>query len=103
MIRDLGEVVQSQHKMLVREGKRKENVYPARLEMTFKNQLIHANRWLNNSHNTSVLYINHADAIHKPEEVAEKVQEFLGIRLDVKRMATVADVSLHRERKSTGN
>ncbi len=39
MLRDLSEVVRSQHKMLVLSGKHKEGLYPGRLEMVFKNSL----------------------------------------------------------------
>ena len=98
MIRDLSEVVRSQHKMLVRQGKHKEDIYPARLEMAYKNQLLNANNWLKSNHNASVLYINHIDAIEKPRETAKKVRDFLGIEMDIDKMAEVIDASLHREK-----
>ena len=99
MLRDLSEVVTSQHKMLVRQGKHKEDIYPARLEMVFKNNLLNANNWLKTNHNASVLYVNHIDAVTNPKMVAEKVQQFLGIPMNIEKMASVADKSLYREKK----
>ncbi len=101
MLRDISEVVRSQHKMLVLQGKHKEDTYPARLEIAFKNQLLNANNWLKSNHNASVLYINHIDAITKPKEVAEKVQQFLGKPMDINKMATAADASLYREKRKS--
>jgi len=98
MLRDLSEVIRSQHKMLVRQGKRKEDTYPARLEMQFKNQLITANNWFKTNHNAAVLYINHKDCLENPLEMAKKIQQFLGMDLDVNKMASVVDKSLHREK-----
>ncbi|MBN1950917.1 MAG: alkaline phosphatase family protein [Bacteroidales bacterium] len=98
MLRELSEVVQSQHKMLVRDGKRKEDTYPVRLEMNFKNQLINANNWLKSNHNAAVLFINHREAIENPLEIAAKVKQFLGIEMDINKMASVVDASLYREK-----
>jgi predicted AlkP superfamily phosphohydrolase/phosphomutase/tetratricopeptide (TPR) repeat protein len=96
MIRDLSEVVQSQHKMLVRLGKKKEDTYPARLEMIFKNQVLKANEWLKTNYNAAYLYVNYKDVIENPNEIAEKVNQFLGKDLDVEKMAAVVDKSLYR-------
>ena len=98
MLRDLSEVVSSQHKMLVREGKRKEDTYPTRLEMNFKNQLISANNWFKTNHNAAVLFVEYKDVLDKPLETAEKVGKFLGVDMDVQKMAAVVDKSLHREK-----
>jgi predicted AlkP superfamily phosphohydrolase/phosphomutase/tetratricopeptide (TPR) repeat protein len=98
MLRDLSEVVRSQHKMLVREGKHREDLYPGRLEIVFKNQLLTANTWFKSNHNAAVLYVNHTDAIENPAETAQKVQQFLGIKMDIGKMAAVVDKKLHREK-----
>jgi hypothetical protein len=73
-------------------------MYPGRLEIVYKNQLLIANNWFKTNHNASVLYINHSEAIDKPLETAKKVQQFLGIDLDVKKMASVVDKILYREK-----
>jgi predicted AlkP superfamily phosphohydrolase/phosphomutase/tetratricopeptide (TPR) repeat protein len=103
MLRDLSEVVRSQHKMLVRSGKHKEDLYPGRLEIIFKNQLLRANAWFKANHNASVLYINHSDAIHNPLDTARKVQQFLGMKMDTEKMAVAIDPSLYREKKTNND
>jgi len=100
MLRDLPEIVISQHKMLVRAGKHREDVYPGKLEIIYKNHLLKANGWLKSNHNAAVLYVNHQDAINNPFETAEKIKQFLGIELDIVKMASVIDKSLYREKKS---
>jgi predicted AlkP superfamily phosphohydrolase/phosphomutase/tetratricopeptide (TPR) repeat protein len=98
MLRDLSEVVRSQHKMLVLNGKHKEDLYPGRLEIVYKNQLLIANNWFKSNHNVAVLYINYKDAIEKPLETAKKVEQFLNAKMDVEKMASVVDMSLYREK-----
>lgn len=98
MIRDLSEVIQSQHKMLVRLGKKKEDTYPARLEMIFKNQVLKANEWLKSNYNAAYLYVNYKDVIENPHETTYKVQKFLGLDLNTEKMATVVDESLYHEK-----
>ena len=98
MLRDLSEVVTSQHKMLVRNGKHKEGLYPGRLEISFKNHLLKANEWLKSNHNAAVIYINHKDAIDNPNETAEKIRQFLGTDLNTSKMASVIDKNLYREK-----
>ncbi len=100
MLRELSEVVQSQHQMLVRKKKRKEDVYPARLEIAFKNEIMHANEWLKDNHNAAVLFINYKDTIEKSSEVAEKIKQFLGLKLNTEKMAAVVDPDLYRVKKS---
>jgi predicted AlkP superfamily phosphohydrolase/phosphomutase/tetratricopeptide (TPR) repeat protein len=99
MLRDLPEIVTSQHRMLVRKGKHREDVYPGRLEIVYKNHLRKASEWLKANHNAAVLYINHQDAINNPVDTAEKVKQFLGIDLDIVKMASVIDKKLYREKK----
>ncbi len=98
MLRDLAEIVTSQHKMLVRNGKHKEDVYPGKLEIIYKNQLLRANEWFKSNHNAAVIYINHQEAINNPLETAKKIQQFLGLEMDVMKMSTVIDKSLYREK-----
>jgi predicted AlkP superfamily phosphohydrolase/phosphomutase/tetratricopeptide (TPR) repeat protein len=96
MIRDLSEIVQSQHKMLVRMGKKKADTYPARLEMAFRNQMLRVKDWLQANYNVAYLFINYRDVIENPAEAAMKVSQFLGFSLDVPRMAAQVDTSLYR-------
>jgi hypothetical protein len=84
--------------MLVRLGKKKEDTYPARLEMIFKTQVLKSNEWLKSNYNVAYLYVNYSDAIENPMETAKKVQQFLGLDMNLKNMAAVVDKSLYREK-----
>jgi hypothetical protein len=53
-----------------------------------------------NNHNAAVLFVNYKDTIDKPSETAEKVKQFLGLKLNTKNMALVVDPSLYREKKA---
>lgn len=98
MLRDLSEVVASQHKMLVRDGKHREGTYPAGLAMTYRNQLQRAGDWLKTQHNIDTLYVRHSEAIAKPECVARIIENFLGKKMDIKAMSAVVKPELHREK-----
>ncbi|MCG8699119.1 MAG: sulfotransferase domain-containing protein, partial [Bacteroidales bacterium] len=99
MLRNITEVVTSQHKMLMRENKAKTTAYPAQLEITFRNQLEKIRKWIEKSYNVSVLYVEHRNLVESPLEEVRKVKEFLDMDLDINKMASVVDKNLYRERK----
>jgi Sulfotransferase domain len=47
-----------------------------------------------------VLYVSYNDLVEQPEGNAERVSEFLGGRVNVKRMAETVDSTLYRKRKT---
>lgn len=98
MDRDLNEVLRSQHKMLNRLGKLKEDVLPLRLLQKFETSLKQVQRWLPEQANFEVLYVPHRAVIKNPLQYAQEVNDFLGGHLDVAKMAAVVDPSLHREK-----
>lgn len=98
MERDLNEVLHSQHKMLMRLGKTKEDAMPLRLVNAFTENLTKSKAWLPKQKNMSVLYIAHRDVIADPVGQAERIQEFLGRKVDINAMAAVVDPTLHRQK-----
>ena len=96
MERDINEVIQSQHKMLVKLGKAKANTYPAGLNMTFKENVEKIKIWAKKHHNVDILTINHKDIINNPTAEAGKIKTFLNLDLDIEKMNSVVDKSLHR-------
>jgi hypothetical protein len=101
ILRDVSEVVLSQHKMLLRNGKHKSDIYPVGMQIAMKNQLLLANEWLKSNHNAAVLYLQHKDVLENPVDVSNKIQSFLGLTMNVEKMASIVDKSLHRERSNT--
>jgi predicted AlkP superfamily phosphohydrolase/phosphomutase/tetratricopeptide (TPR) repeat protein len=98
MERELDEVLRSQHRMLMHEGKAKEDTIPLRLAEAFRQNLDQVRAWLPEQANFEVLYVRHADVIRDPAAQAERVSAFLGGRLDTAAMAAVVDPSLHRQK-----
>lgn len=100
MERDLDEVIQSQHKMLVRDGKAKEDALNIRVLNVFKQNLERIHTWVPAQQNMEILFVSHRNLVNDPMSELQKVNAFLGNTLNVEEMAKVVDKSLHRE-KST--
>ncbi len=101
MEREFSEVLHSQHQMLLRQGKAKEEAMPLRLVNAFQQQMRKVKNWLPEQSNITVLYVNHADVLKDPLAQAGRIRDFLGEELDVEAMAKVVEPSLHRQRTET--
>ncbi len=99
MNRDIDEVVMSQHKMLVRNGKAKEDTLPLNLKISFTKTIKKVQSWATKNHNVDILYVNHSDLIQQPEKEAKKIIDFLGIDADYQKIASVVDEKLYRIKK----
>ncbi|MAM30057.1 MAG: hypothetical protein CMC13_13630 [Flavobacteriaceae bacterium] len=97
MKRDLNEVIQSQQKML---GKT-QDVFPVKIYNEFQKLLSNVAIWGKKEPGVEILYIDYKQILEKPEEMAKKVQEFIGKDLDVEAMASCVDTSLYRNRKES--
>lgn len=98
MVRDVEEVVSSQASMLERLGKTESQAPAESLTRHFSKHLADIKEWLGKQANMRVLYIRHRDAVMEPDREAIKINDFLGGRLDVKKMTAKIDPSLYRER-----
>ena len=98
MERDLDEVVQSQHKMLVRDGKAKEDTMNIRVLNVFKQNLERVRTWAPKQANVQIHFVSHRNMVNNPQEELAKLNAFMGNTLNVEAMATVVDKSLHREK-----
>ena len=96
MKRNMDEILSSQNKMLERLGQNPNpndgmgELFAKHLDKTFK--------WLNMQNNFKVLYVSYNDLIQNPLMAIEIVIEFLGIKLDMKKMLGVVDRALYRNR-----
>jgi hypothetical protein len=97
MQRDLDEVVTSQNKMLLRRGESAGQDDEA-VKRQFREHLDRIRRWLLRRPNFDVLEVQYAEVIRTPEASARRIQEFLGVRLDVRKMAEAVDPELYRNR-----
>jgi predicted AlkP superfamily phosphohydrolase/phosphomutase/predicted Zn-dependent protease len=99
MERDLGEVLHSQHQMLSRQGKAREEAMPLRLVSAFKQTLERVRTWLPAQQHMDVLWLQHAEVLADPRRAAGQIAGFLNRSLDQEAMAGVVDVRLHRQRQ----
>ena len=98
MQRDIGEVLASQKKMLVRSGKVGSAIGDAQMAMLFQGELDKCRQWLAARPNFSVLYVNHRDMIRNPASECRRISDFLGGGLDVDAMTETVDPTLYRNR-----
>lgn len=96
MERDLGEVITSQQKMLGKETRK--DALPMSLFTAYKNQLNKVEAWSASQPKVQVLKVQYANVIEKPLEEAERIAAFLELPLDVKKMASVVDPELYRNK-----
>ncbi len=99
MRRHLDEVLASQKKMLQHRGEAERTEDQAMKEM-FIAHLDETERWLRQASNMQVLYINYGRVMASPVEQAKRLANFLGVPVDVERMASAVEQQLYRNRVS---
>lgn len=110
MERDMSEILASQKAMLKRLGENddgigdeeggdsNDGIADDKMAAMFEKHLSRVKTWLAGQGHIRVIYINHHETVTGPEIVAEKVNEFIGGRLDEARMTGVVDSKLYRQR-----
>ncbi|MBK8681351.1 MAG: alkaline phosphatase family protein [Bacteroidetes bacterium] len=98
MERNMDEVLMSQAKMLVRSGKMKEPTVNLKLMQAFKLNLTRVKAWAPMQSNVKILYVSHNNLIQNPKAELEKINAFMGGKLDINAMASVVDKNLYREK-----
>lgn len=96
MERDLGEVITSQQKMLGKETRK--DALPMSLFTAYKNQLTKVESWAESQPKVKVLRVQYSNVIEKPLEEAERIAAFLELPLDTRKMASVVDPELYRNK-----
>jgi hypothetical protein len=99
MERDLGEVLDSQEKMLRRLGQ--ESAPRDAITRAYTLHLDRLHRWLGEQAHMAVLRVGYAAIVAEPEREAGRVKEFLCGRLDVAVAVGAIDPGLYRNRKAT--
>jgi hypothetical protein len=100
MDRNLDEVLASQQKMLVRRGEATGTSGDPHMRQVYQEHLAKVDRFLKARTCFATLRLGYRNVIDNPAVEARRIDEFLGGRLDVERMAAVADRRLYRHRQS---
>jgi tetratricopeptide (TPR) repeat protein len=97
--RDLMEVIRSQQKMLIRDGKKvKEDTLPLGLMQKYEDSLKKTKLWMKNQRNIEFIEVDYSELIDAPLEHAIKVHDFFSKDLKPEVMARIPDPKLYRER-----
>lgn len=99
MRRDLGEIVASQNKMLLRRGEPNPTPDHQTLEILEK-ELADARFFLRRRQQFEVLELTYQEALEAPRPQAERIARFVGQPLDAEKMAGVVSLELYRNRTS---
>lgn len=94
MKRDMGEVLRSQQIML----KRNPDEFPMAIASVFQKELDFVENWSKTEPGVSILYVDYKEVVDNPFENADKINEFLGGRLNVDNMVHVVDPTLYRNK-----
>jgi hypothetical protein len=98
MRRDLDEIVASQNTMLAARGSAR-GAEDARAKALYTEHLAQVERFLDRRPCFSTLHVPYAHVVEDPRGEAARIDAFLGARLDVEKMAAVADRKLYRNRR----
>ncbi len=95
--RDLTEVIASQNAMLARQGQ-PNPADDARTRELYRRHLVNVRVMARRRSNIEMVEVHYAATIDAPRLAAERINRFLGGRLDTDRMAAVVDNRLYRNR-----
>jgi len=96
MRRNLGEVLQSQTKMLKRRGVTGPTPDDATMKRLFEGELRDIDEWLASQPAFTVLNVDYASVLNDPAAEARRANAFLGGALDETAMTAMVDPQLHR-------
>ncbi len=97
--RNMDEILASQRKMLVNRGEDSDKMDDAKMAGLFEKHLAATKKWLEEQENFQVLYVHYSDVLSDPMTEAQKINTFLGGKLDVLAMAAQVDPDLYRNRQ----
>ena len=100
MRRAMPEILASQRKMLINRGEDPDNIGDEEMARIFNGHLRQVNAWLTNQPNLEHLDVKYSQLVDGSRlEDIERINQFLGGELDVRKMKEVVDPDLYRHRK----
>ncbi|MEJ2264185.1 MAG: sulfotransferase [Anaerolineales bacterium] len=99
MRRDMNEILASQKKMLIRQGKPTDKVSDEDLAKMYEKHLAKVQAWLTSQPNVSMLDVDYNLLLENPRPYLERIRNFLGVDLSIERMGNVIDPALYRQRR----
>lgn len=97
--REIEEVLRSQTKMLIKDGKPTDQISDEELAELYRQHLQSVKTWVGSQDNIEIHYTSYNDLLTAPEAPLQAINRFLDKRLNVEQMLRVIDASLYRNRK----
>jgi hypothetical protein len=101
MHRRMEEILASQRKMLIRRGKNPEATDDQTMADLFHKHLEKVQAWIQAQPNIDVLNVDYNALVADPRPHLLRIRDFLGIDIDIEKMAEVVDPGLYRNRGRT--
>ncbi len=95
MLRDIGEIVESQRKMLDRNQAEGGNITPEKLSSVFNRQVGQAQQLIHEKGVPTMAFRYHR-IVSAPRLASNSLQQFLGVELDIDEMVRCVDKTLYR-------
>jgi hypothetical protein len=100
MRRKMEEILASQKTMLKRSGKPTDATGDDKMAALFHKHLSRVEKWIGEQPNVQVLYVSYNELMANPTKEIKRINQFLGNELDAKKMASVIDRTLYRQRST---
>jgi len=99
MDRSMDEIIASQRKMLVNRGEPARVENEERVASLFRQHLVQVKGWLEAQPHIDVICVDYNKMVEDPRKHIERVNRFLGGRMNVEMMVNAVDIALYRQRK----
>ena len=96
--RDLDEVLASQNKMLKNRGETGGTIDDEKMKSNYRDHLWRVQYLLKHTPNFQTLFVGHRDILNDAPKHARRIDDFLGLHLNVSAMAEAVDPKLYRNR-----
>ena len=100
MRRSMDEILASQKQMLIRSDKPTDEISDEKLAELYSKHLAKVESWMSQQSNLKVLDVDYNDLMQNPDPYPAKIQQFLGVEMEIKEMSGAVDPSLYRQRKA---
>lgn len=99
MQRNMDEILASQAAMLIRRGKKNNDISNEEFSAKFVKHLKSIETWLKKQSNIQVLYISYNELLEHPNENIIKINSFMDSCLNDMKMLEIIDTNLYRQRR----
>lgn len=102
MQRAMPEILASQKKMLINRREDTDATGDREMAAIYQKHLRQVDQWLRNQPNIKKIDINYNDLVQNPDKYVPSINKFLGNILNTKKMVSVIDPCLYRQRLEPG-